>query len=292
MFPTDFEAKTSHLTLAEDGAYNRLLRLAWMTPGCSLPADRAWVYRRVRAHTEADQAVIEIVIAEFFELKNGRLSNARLTKEWLAANESHAKRKSAGAKGGKAKALKSNETAPSIATANPKHPEPEPEPTVDTTPIGVVAQSGAQIHLLLDQPADSQPKRAPQPRSASRGSRIPPNWTPTPKDYAFASSEGMTREEINREADRFRDHWKSTPGKGGCKLDWEATWRNWIRSDFRKSKGSSARNSGGYGRSPDPFDVLAAKLQGSSDGPDAWQHDDAGTADGYVIDAGPARLAG
>jgi uncharacterized protein YdaU (DUF1376 family) len=24
MYPTDFEAKTSHLTLAEDGAYNRL----------------------------------------------------------------------------------------------------------------------------------------------------------------------------------------------------------------------------------------------------------------------------
>lgn len=43
MFPTDFEAKTSHLTLAEDGAYNRLLRLMWMTPGCSLPDDDAWI---------------------------------------------------------------------------------------------------------------------------------------------------------------------------------------------------------------------------------------------------------
>ncbi|MCP5097247.1 MAG: YdaU family protein, partial [Chloroflexi bacterium] len=29
MYPTDFEADTSHLTLEEDGAYNRLLRLMW-----------------------------------------------------------------------------------------------------------------------------------------------------------------------------------------------------------------------------------------------------------------------
>ena len=128
MFPTDFEAKTSHLTLAEDGAYNRLLRLTWMTPGCSIPADRTWVYRRMRAHTEADQAVIEAVISEFFDEADGRLSNARLTKEWLGANASHERRKNAGSKGGKAKALKTNETASSNATAMLKQPEPEPEP--------------------------------------------------------------------------------------------------------------------------------------------------------------------
>jgi uncharacterized protein YdaU (DUF1376 family) len=46
MYPSDFEAKTSHLTLLEDGAYNRLLRLCWMTPGCSIPADEAWIMRR------------------------------------------------------------------------------------------------------------------------------------------------------------------------------------------------------------------------------------------------------
>ena len=106
LYPDDFEADTAHLTLAEDGAFNRLLRLCWRTPGCSVPADRAWVYRRLRAHTEADQATIETVLSEFFREADGRLSNARLTKEWLAANEAHKRRKSAGAKGGKSKALK------------------------------------------------------------------------------------------------------------------------------------------------------------------------------------------
>ena len=130
MYPDDFEADTAHLTLAEDGAYNRLLRLCWRTPGCSIPADRQWVYRRLRALSDEDRAVINTVLDEFFVEQEGRFSNARLMKEWLAANEAHDRRKKAGSKGGKNKALKTNEIAPSNAQAKPKQPEPEPEPEV------------------------------------------------------------------------------------------------------------------------------------------------------------------
>lgn len=130
MFPSDFEAKTSHLTLAEDGAYNRLLRICWMTPGCSIPTDEAWIMRRVRAFTEADKEAVRAVLVEFFTVENGRYSNAKLTRIWLEANEAHEKRKNAGAKGGKSKALKTKETGSSNATAMPKQPEPEPEPKV------------------------------------------------------------------------------------------------------------------------------------------------------------------
>lgn len=28
----------------------------------------------------------------------------------------------------------------------------------------------------------------------------------------------------------FRDYWIARPGAGGCKLDWFATWRNWVRT--------------------------------------------------------------
>ena len=67
LYPTDFEADTSHLTLAEDGAYNRLLRLMWMTPGCSLPDDDAWILRRMRCTSGEDSAVVLRIIAEFFQ---------------------------------------------------------------------------------------------------------------------------------------------------------------------------------------------------------------------------------
>ena len=130
MFPTDFEAKTSHLTLAEDGAYNRLLRLMWMTPGCTLPADDAWLKRRLRVDQDTFDNVVKVVLDEFFTVENGRLSNAKLGRIFRETNEAHQKRVQAGSKGGKAKSLKTNKTAASNAKAMPKQPEPEPEPEV------------------------------------------------------------------------------------------------------------------------------------------------------------------
>lgn len=33
-----------------------------------------------------------------------------------------------------------------------------------------------------------------------------------------------------RETERFEDHWRGKVGKDGRKLDWVATWRNWMRT--------------------------------------------------------------
>jgi uncharacterized protein YdaU (DUF1376 family) len=128
MFPADFDADTGHLTLAEDGAYNRLLRLQWRCPGCKLPGDMEWIFRKAKAVTEADRSVIEAVIAEFFTRKGGKIWNARLLKEHAKSDVAHSKRVAAGSKGGAAKARKTKETEPSNAVALPKQPEPEPEP--------------------------------------------------------------------------------------------------------------------------------------------------------------------
>lgn len=35
--------------------------------------------------------------------------------------------------------------------------------------------------------------------------------------------------------DQFCDYWKAQPGQRGVKLDWDATWRNWVR---RQQKGN------------------------------------------------------
>ena len=128
MYPRDFEADTSHLSLEEDGAYNRLLRLCWMTAGCSLPDDDAWIMRRMRVDQETFDRVVRVVLDEFFVRKSGRVSNARLAKENTSSKEKHEKRKNAGSKGGKSKALKTKENASSNARAMLKQPEPEPEP--------------------------------------------------------------------------------------------------------------------------------------------------------------------
>lgn len=134
MYPADFEADTSHLTLEEDGAYNRLLRLMWMTPGCSLPDDDQWIMRRMRADFDTYESVVKPLIAEFFKREKGRLFSPRLMREFDALSETREKRSQAGKKGGLAgKPLKTNKTDESPAKARPKHARgiPEPEPDID-----------------------------------------------------------------------------------------------------------------------------------------------------------------
>lgn len=78
---------------------------------------------------------------------------------------------------------------------------------------------------------------APTPPKASpkaRGSRIAPDWSPSPDDRQSARSEGMPESEIDRTAAKFRDFWTGKAGASGVKLDWAATWRNWVRSDCEK----------------------------------------------------------
>jgi hypothetical protein len=78
MYPTDFDAKTAHLTFAEDGAYSRLLRLSWGCPEAKMPDDLDWICRKARAVTDADRALIAAILSEFFTLKDGQWFSATL----------------------------------------------------------------------------------------------------------------------------------------------------------------------------------------------------------------------
>jgi hypothetical protein len=63
-----------------------------------------------------------------------------------------------------------------------------------------------------------------------RGSRL--NSTVFPEDWkVFCLTE---RSDLDPEKTfaSFADHWKSVPGTKGVKLDWDATWRNWVRSQW------------------------------------------------------------
>lgn len=62
--------------------------------------------------------------------------------------------------------------------------------------------------------------------SSSRGTRLPDDWKPEPKDVDFAISLSL---DANKLLDEFRDYWRSIPGYRGTKLDWPATWRNRCR---------------------------------------------------------------
>lgn len=109
-YPNDFEADTAHLTLAEDGAYNRLLRLCWRTPGCNIPDDDDWIKRRMRVSDDELETVVRPVLAEFFHSEKQRVSNKRLNDEYAHSVARHKIATENGRKGGRQpKPLKTGE---------------------------------------------------------------------------------------------------------------------------------------------------------------------------------------
>lgn len=75
------------------------------------------------------------------------------------------------------------------------------------------------------------------PRGSAAGSRLSEDWTPSEENIEYAISKGLDRNEINRIAEDFADHWISKPGKDGRKANWDRTWQKWIRTDVdRKSQ--------------------------------------------------------
>ena len=111
MYPTDYEGKTAHLSLLEDGAYNRLLRLCWSMPNCEIPDDDAWIMRRMRARTEEEQKAVLTVLAEYFVRENRVVSQKRIKEEFEHAKNRYDAARENGSKGGrKPNTLKNNKT--------------------------------------------------------------------------------------------------------------------------------------------------------------------------------------
>ena len=70
--------------------------------------------------------------------------------------------------------------------------------------------------------------------SRKRGSRLSDDWF-LPMDWGqWAVSEGMTEAEIRAESEKFKDYWMARAGPSAAKLDWQATWRNWVRTALER----------------------------------------------------------
>ena len=108
-------------------------------------------------------------------------------------------------------------------------------------PIPVVNTLGKLVVL------DTNVSIANKPKS-TRGTRIDPDWQPSQADLQHAFKKGLTNDTTREQAERFRDYWISKAGAGGVKLDWSATWRNWIASYCERSakagRSNPVRNNG------------------------------------------------
>lgn len=235
----DYLRDTRHLTTEQHGAYLLLLMAMW-TAGGRLPKDENKLARYAGC-TPSRWARIGADVIEFFTWDGEHLTSKRLSLELGKASEKAIKRAHAGKLGAEAKALKNNKRPKANGKRLLKHlPEPEPEREVRDTP---------PLRGSPPTETDLFPPIVPEKPVATKATRLAPGWIPTQDDLAFAAKQGLTREDTFREADKFRDYWLAA-SRNAAKLDWAATWRNWVRtaSDSRKRGGGAGMAGGSQAR--------------------------------------------
>lgn len=86
-------------------------------------------------------------------------------------------------------------------------------------------ETETETDITLDKSSVSSTKRA----SRLDGDFIvPTDWI----EWAM-SERSWPYEAATAEAESFVDYWHAKPGRDGTKLDWFATWRNWVRNSRR-----------------------------------------------------------
>ncbi len=74
---------------------------------------------------------------------------------------------------------------------------------------------------------------------AARGARLPEDWAPSEATLAALRAEGHATPAGALAS--FGDYWRAVPGARGVKLDWEGTYRNWVRRDASRGGGPGPR---------------------------------------------------
>jgi len=88
-----------------------------------------------------------------------------------------------------------------------------------------------------------------------RGTRLPDDWEISQECVDYALDRGMTRDRVAIEAEKFRNYWTSKSGADATKVDWFATWRNWVLIVMEKRNGQRASS---FGASPRGADAILA----------------------------------
>jgi uncharacterized protein YdaU (DUF1376 family) len=194
----DYSRKTSHLTLTEHGAYLLLMKHYYSTRK-PLNTNVSRLYAICRAVEPTERAAVDYILSEFFVLQDsedGCYHHPRIDEELAKASKISEIRR-------------------------------------DAVAHRVDRQAYKPPTNNLQMNTQSQPQSQPQSQSSlarsalKKGSRISTDFVVTGAHREWAGINGLPPPDEHIE--EFRDYWKSKAGGGGVKLDWDATFRNWLR---------------------------------------------------------------
>jgi uncharacterized protein YdaU (DUF1376 family) len=187
----DYNSHTMHLSETEDLAFRRMLDWSYLHEK-PLPVDLDEIARQIRMRTHSES--IGIVLNEYFELREDGWINLRVIQELLKVGiKSEKASASAKARWGK----KDANALPTQSDSNATH---------NTLPI---------THNTKEK--------------SKKGSRLSQDWFLSKSMGEWATQERPDLD-VRQVAEQFKDYWIAQAGQKGVKLDWDATWRNWVRN--------------------------------------------------------------
>ena len=186
----DYQSHTGHLSEIEDLAYRRMLDWIYLHEK-PIPKEINEVARNIRMRTHCES--IAIVLQEFFICSDVGWISDRVQREIAKAGD---------------KSRKASESARARWDANALRTQSEGNATHNTLPIT----------------QDTKPNK-----ENKKGSRLSQDWFLSKSMGEWATQERPDID-VRQVAEQFKDYWIAQPGQKGVKLDWDATWRNWVRN--------------------------------------------------------------
>lgn len=222
----DYLADTTRLTTEQHGAYLLLIMDYWRNGS---PPDDDNVLSSVVKSSLGAWKKMRPLIASFFLIENGLWKHSRIDREIEDAIAGKLRAETRAVKAAEARWAKHNadkaaSNATSISQALPDEcpsQSPSPSPTLKT-------KSNS--------------------KEDATATRLPADWMPTDEQIEFLKTE-RPELNLNMVAERFRDYWISQPGAKGRKVNWTATWRNWVRNESAPRANALAK--------PEKFDPTA-----------------------------------
>ena len=199
---------TSHLSLIEEAVYFRLINFYYDTES-PIPKETQSVIRRLRLSEYSD--IVAQILGEFFELGADGWHQKHCDLKIVEYHSKGNTNKINGKKGGRPKK------------------EPETQSVIFGNPEQTLIKNNKQQTINKELSIDTKP----------RATRLSQDWQPSIAmiEYCKTKRPDLQWKDV---AEGFRDYWVSAPK--GTKLDWEATWRTWVRNQ-RQPVGSKTYES-------------------------------------------------
>lgn len=225
----DFITACAHLSLLEEGVYNRLLDIVYSSEK-PLPVDIPAVCRLCRARSPEECAAVEAVLKEFFILGAAGWSQSRADEEIARSQNRATKCRENGKAGGRPVKRKTTAVV---------------EPVPEMPAMGLASPAASKPYAVPS--AESKKPASPEPAPSSRRMVTFVQWREAVKAKGekqisgyqpmvdYAEKTGLPLDFISLAWDVFRRRFiEDEKAKKKKYINWRATFLNYIKGNYLK----------------------------------------------------------